>query len=85
MDNEPRTMGLPADLVTQLADSITSWHLGPDDLLFSTRGGTLISVTNWTAPRLKSSPNFPQVPCRHRRSSPQRRPLHATGGIPPTR
>jgi integrase len=42
-DNEPRTMGLPEDLVTQLADSITTRHLGPDDLLFATREGTPIS------------------------------------------
>jgi integrase len=38
-DNEPRTMGLPEDLVGQLADQITSRHLGPDDLLFATRDG----------------------------------------------
>jgi integrase len=42
-DNEPRTMTLPADLVAQLADSITTRHLGPDDLLFATRDGTPIS------------------------------------------
>ena len=42
-DNEPRTMGLPADLVGQLADAITTRHLGPDDLLFATREGTPIS------------------------------------------
>jgi integrase len=42
-DNEPRAMGLPPDLVGQLADWITSRHLGPDDLLFATRDGTPIS------------------------------------------
>ena len=39
-DNEPRTMAIPADLVPQLADSITTRHLDPDDLLFATRDGT---------------------------------------------
>ena len=39
-DNEPRAMGLPADLVAQLTDSITTRHLGPDDLLFATRDGS---------------------------------------------
>src|SRR3954451_15604451 len=38
-DNEARTMGLPADLVDQLDDWITTRHLGPDDLLFGTREG----------------------------------------------
>ena len=42
-DNEARTMGLPADLVAQLADWITTRRLGPDDLLFATREGTPIS------------------------------------------
>ncbi|MGN6575039.1 MAG: tyrosine-type recombinase/integrase [Nocardioides sp.] len=42
-DNEARTMGLPADLVDQLADLIASQRLGPDDLLFATREGTPIS------------------------------------------
>lgn len=42
-DNEPRTMGIPADLLAQLADSITTRALGPDDLLFATRDGTPIS------------------------------------------
>ena len=42
-DNEPRTMGLPADLVGQLADWITTRRLEPDDLLFATREGTPIS------------------------------------------
>jgi integrase len=41
-DNEARTMGLPADLVAQLAAAITR-GLGPDDLLFATRDGTPIS------------------------------------------
>ena len=42
-DNEARTMGLPADLVGQLADWITTRRLGPGDLLFATREGTPIS------------------------------------------
>ena len=36
-------MGLPVDLVAQLADWITTRRLGPDDLLFATREGTPIS------------------------------------------
>ena len=42
-DNEVRTMELPPDLVDQLADSINSRRLGPNDLLFATREGTPIS------------------------------------------
>ena len=42
-DNEARTLGLPADLVAQLADWISTRRLGPDDLLFATRAGTPIS------------------------------------------
>ena len=42
-DNETRTMGLPVDLVDQLADWITARSLGPADLLFATRDGTPIS------------------------------------------
>ena len=42
-DNEPRTMELPPDLVDQLADAISTRHLGPDDLLFATREGNPIS------------------------------------------
>ena len=42
-DNEARTMGLPAELVDQLADWITARRLGPGDLLFATREGTPIS------------------------------------------
>jgi integrase len=42
-DNEARTMGLPADLVDQLAAWIDSRRLGPDDRLFATRDGTPIS------------------------------------------
>ena len=41
--NEARTMALPADLVGQLADWISTRRLGPDDLLFATREGTPIS------------------------------------------
>ena len=36
-------MALPAELVAQLADWITTRHLGPADLLFATRDGTPIS------------------------------------------
>jgi len=42
-DDEARTMALPAELVDQLADWITTRGLGPDDLLFATREGTPIS------------------------------------------
>jgi integrase len=42
-DNEPRTLGLPADLVTQLAEHIADRRLKPWDLLFATRDGTPIS------------------------------------------
>ena len=42
-DNKARTMGLPADLVAQLTDWITTRLLGADDLLFATREGTPIS------------------------------------------
>ena len=42
-DNEPRTLALPQDLTAQLADWITNHHLGPGDLLFTTRNGTPIS------------------------------------------
>ena len=42
-DNEPRTLGLPPDLVEQLTDWINQRRLGPDDLLFATRDGTPIS------------------------------------------
>jgi len=42
-DNEPRTLGLPVDLVARLGDWITSRELEPSDLLFATRDGTPIS------------------------------------------
>jgi len=42
-DNEPRVIGLPADLVARLGDWITSRGLEPGDLLFATRDGTPIS------------------------------------------
>jgi integrase len=42
-DNEPRTLGLPHDLVTQLADHIADRRLKPGDLMFATRDGTPIS------------------------------------------
>jgi len=42
-DNEPRTMGVPSDLVTQLAAHINDHGLRSDDLLFATREGTPLS------------------------------------------
>jgi integrase len=42
-DNEPRTMGLPAELIVQLADWIRDRRLQPGDLMFATRDGTPIS------------------------------------------
>ena len=42
-DNEPRTMALPPELVTQLAALHRQRGLGPGDLLFATRDGTPIS------------------------------------------
>ena len=37
-DNEPRTMGLPPELVTQLGAHITDLGLRPGDQLFASRG-----------------------------------------------
>ena len=42
-DNEPRTMGLPAELIPQLAAYIKQRRLSTGDLLFSTRDGTPLS------------------------------------------
>ena len=42
-DNEPRTMGLPPDLVPRFTQWIAERALGPGDLLFATRDGTPIS------------------------------------------
>jgi len=42
-DNEPRTMGLPPELVDQLSGYIAERRLKPGDLLFATRDGTPIS------------------------------------------
>ena len=42
-DNEPRTMGLPPDLVGQLDAHIADRRLKPGDLLFATRDGTPFS------------------------------------------
>ena len=42
-DNQPRTIGLPPALVTQLADWITDRRLKSGDLLFATRDGTPMS------------------------------------------
>ena len=42
-DNEPRTMGLPPELVTQLAAHLANRGLGSGDLLFATREGTPFS------------------------------------------
>ena len=42
-DNEPRTLGLPPELVAQLAAHIAERRLKPADLLFATRDGTPLS------------------------------------------
>ena len=42
-DNEPRTMGLPPDLVDQFGSYIAQRRLKTGDLLFATREGTPIS------------------------------------------
>jgi integrase len=42
-DDEPRTMGLPPELIPQLAAYIKERCLKADDLLFATRDGTPIS------------------------------------------
>jgi len=42
-DDEPRTMGLPPELVEQLGGYIKQRRLKADDLLFATRDGTPIS------------------------------------------
>jgi len=42
-DDEPRTMGLHPDLVSQLKTRIAERGIGPDDLIFATRAGTPIS------------------------------------------
>jgi integrase len=42
-DNEPRTMGLPPELVDQLSSYITERRLKRGDLLFATRDGTPFS------------------------------------------
>ena len=42
-DNEPRTMGLPAELIPQLAAYIKERRLKAGDLLFATRDGTPLS------------------------------------------
>jgi len=42
-DDEPRTMGLPPELVTQLAAYINQRRLKAGDLLFATRDGTPFS------------------------------------------
>jgi integrase len=42
-DDEPRTMGLPPELVEQLEGYINQRRLKADDLLFATRDGTPIS------------------------------------------
>jgi integrase len=58
-DNEARTMALPEDLVTQLADWIAARRLGPNDLLFATREGTPISRNTYRTrtwlPAIKAS------------------------------
>ncbi len=42
-DNEPRTMGIPPDLLTQLGAHIADRGLKKSDLLFATQAGTPIS------------------------------------------
>ena len=42
-DNEPRTTGIPPELVAQLGDYIADRRLKPDVLLFATREGTPFS------------------------------------------
>jgi integrase len=42
-DNEPRTLGLPPELITQLGAYIVDRHLKAGDLMFATRDGTPIS------------------------------------------
>jgi integrase len=42
-DNEPRTLGIPENLVTLLTEHITARGLKAGDLLFATRDGTPIS------------------------------------------
>jgi integrase len=46
-DNEPRTMGLPPELITQLGAHITEHGLRSGDLLFATRQGTPFSRTTF--------------------------------------
>lgn len=42
-DNEPRTIGIPPGLVTQLGAHIADLRLKPGDLLFATRDATPLS------------------------------------------
>jgi integrase len=49
-DNEARTLALPADLVGQLTDWITTRHPAADDLLFATRDCTPISRNTFRTP-----------------------------------
>ncbi len=58
-DDEPRTMGLPSDIVDQRADAITTRGLGPDDLLFATRDGTPSPATP-SAPASGAPPSRPR-------------------------
>ena len=51
-DNEPRTMGLTAELVAQLGDYIADRRLKPGDLLFATRDGTPHLAQHLPHPRL---------------------------------
>ena len=46
-DNDPRTMGLPPELVAQLAAHIADRRLRSGDLLFPTRDGTPISSNSF--------------------------------------
>ena len=62
-DNESRTMGLPPELVTQLAAHIADRGLASGDLLFATRDGTPISRNTfrtriWTPAVQTAGSNF---------------------------
>ena len=46
-DNEPRTMGLPPELITQLGADIAERELRSVDLLFATREGTPFSTNTF--------------------------------------
>ena len=62
-DNEPRTLGIPPELVEQLADWISQRRLRPGDLLFATREDTPISrntfrTRTWLPAVMKAGVDF---------------------------